>query len=486
MSPPAITSKWFEQSVDWHQILGSRLAGLDRLELEQLAGTLCKHSRRSVRLNPLHRDKPLPFETEPVPWYGDGRWLTESAIRPGAYLQHSAGDYYIQDAASMLALSACRIQPDEAVCDVCAAPGGKATGLLQQMKHTGYLVANEVIQSRLHTLHTSLERTGLGNYVTTSLDATVLSELLPGNFDCVLVDAPCSGQSMVASDKQSTAAFSLHQILHSAARQQRILQAASKLVKPGGRLVYSTCTFALAENEDVIEHFLSLNSEWQTIEYRDLQPWASPLLTGCYRLWPHRDQCDGAFVATLIRSSGGSTRGDDSATNSPFTGDSYAQSRNQRKESIHKNTAKGLQTWRGKTSQLDFLDIEQSEMADYTIWQSRNRLLAIRNSIPNRLLASIASAPAVAKICSDRIEPEYSSAVSIMPKLEPTRKVELTSQQAVRYISGESVPLADQPSFQGWCRVDWSERQLGWGKALSGQLKNHLPKNLRQPNLLAG
>ncbi len=270
-------------------------------EVVELERSIDQYSPRAVRLLPTVRPADLPFASEPIPWFERGRWLTDSQCRPGAFLHYAAGDYYIQDAGSMLALALCDIQPGQWVCDTCAAPGGKSSAVLESLGGTGLVVANEVIRSRLEILELTLARTGNSNYVVFNSEVEPLANLCMDLFDCVIVDAPCTGQSMVARGKQSLASFSAKQIEHSAARQQRILRAAGELVKSGGRLVYSTCTFAFAENEAIIAFFRSEHPDWTPLQVPKLSPWASPGQEGCYRLWPHRDRCAGAFAAALTR-----------------------------------------------------------------------------------------------------------------------------------------------------------------------------------------
>jgi len=481
MSPAPHETNLPPLHIDWHRVLGADLLGLDSVELSQLNAAIRSHSRRSIRLRQTVSQHELPFEVTTVPWNASGRWICDPAVRPGAFLQYAAGDYYIQDAGSLLALSLCRLQPNQKVCDVCAAPGGKATGLLEQLRHTGFLIANEVIHGRINVLHYALCRTGYGNFATTSLDVTQLADRWQHQFDCVLVDAPCSGQSLVGRDKQSMAAFSDHQINHSAGRQRRILGAAAKLVKTGGKLVYSTCTFSVAENEQIIEQFLLQNPSWRAIEFPDLQPWASPLLPGCYRLWPHRDGCDGAFgVALECPTESGSTDADVLLPHCL-----HSQPPTKYAVAGYGRSTLGWQPWRGKLSQLGFLALECDHVEDYAAWQRGDTISLMQHQIPGGAMTRIQSALTLAHQRNGRLEPDYASAVSLLPNLPPTHRLDLDSKQASQYLQGESIQVDGMQAFQGWCRADWLGRQLGWGKFSGNQLKNHLPKGLRQPILLA-
>ncbi|MFO0943790.1 MAG: hypothetical protein U0930_23895 [Pirellulales bacterium] len=195
---PTPNSKPPRIDIPWHKLLGDGLLGFDEAQLVQLTSSLFNHSLRCIRVNPRCEHSSLPFQLQKVPWHDRGYWLTDTNVRPGAFLQYAAGQYYIQDAASLLAVSLCDLQPGQKVCDLCAAPGGKATAILDKLAGTGFLLANEVIHSRMPLLQAALCRSGWDNFATSQLDADQLSQALPEKFDCVLVDAPCSGQSMSA------------------------------------------------------------------------------------------------------------------------------------------------------------------------------------------------------------------------------------------------------------------------------------------------
>ncbi|MBX3422809.1 MAG: hypothetical protein KF752_14745 [Pirellulaceae bacterium] len=459
------------QEVDWKSVLGSDQLGLDGVELEQFCQSLIQHSRRGLRLRDDSSVIVLPFEVQPVPWYQRGRWVANDAIRPGAFLHHAAGDYYLQDAASMLALALCQVQPGQLVCDLCAAPGGKATGLLEQLEGRGLLVANEVIGSRLPVLQHALYRTGWANHVTTSSDVERLSSHCWQMFDCVLVDAPCTGQSLVGRDRQSWSAFSKLQIEHSAARQWRILHAASKLVRPGGRLVYSTCTFSVAENEQLIERFLNHESHWEMLATPELAQWSSPRLPGSYRLWPHRDHCDGGFAAALQR-----PRGQDDPP--AIDNDSSMGAR------------KRWQGWRGKLSQLPFW-LPNDSVDDFDLRQQGKVIHLVSKLFPARCSAILESGVPMFELRRAVAEPCYASSVLNSALLQPVQQVVLYDTQAIRYFAGESVSVeaanikAQVAEAGGWCQVQWQGRAVAWGKLVAGTLKNHLPKSLRQNNLIA-
>ena len=208
---------------------------LDAAEWEALVEAMHSRPPKAIRLrhvgaHGLAEPLPTPFATEPIPWFEWGRFAT-SENRPGQYLHHAAGAYYIQDAASQLALKLLAVQPGERIADVCASPGGKASAILEIVgPGGGFLLANESIRNRVPALAWNLARVGYPRYAVTNLDPELLAQQLSGSFDGVLVDAPCTGQTLVGRGKQKALAFSTDQVLHAAARQRRILEAAAQLV----------------------------------------------------------------------------------------------------------------------------------------------------------------------------------------------------------------------------------------------------------------
>ncbi len=463
-------------------------------ELADLQRATFAYVRRAVRPRPNLPVGELPFASEEVAWFPQGRFLMEvhdgPTLRPGAFVQYAAGDYYIQDAGSMLALALCSARPGEWVCDTCAAPGGKSTGLLEQLGGRGVLLANEVIRSRLSLLNVALERAGYGNQLVTNLEIEQLAQLCGPVFDCVLVDAPCTGQTMVARGKQSMAAFGAVQIAHSSARQQRILRAAAGLVKLGGRLVYSTCAYSYAENEALVMEFVNAHPGWQLTAQTGLEAWSSPFAEGCYRVWPHRHGCSGAFAALLVKRAEGSGQVDELAP--PRRRSSYQWQE--------------LDRLPAELSGL--LPVERGVSEQGVWWLSGDQLHRFASSLPTEWIHSAVAGTEMARRAvesrGERWTPSFGAsqlrdvvglpasdgATRVQEPLAAAGWLELDDAGAMRYVAGESLRwLAIAVNTgqggqveNGWCLVAWRGRPLGWGKLSQGVLKNHFPKILRQPN----
>ncbi len=465
-------------AIDWQLVLGPIAESFSALELDQLSKAITFHPRRAIRLHPQRCVEELPFEVEEVPWSAQGYFLRSADVRPGEFLHFAASDYYIQDAGSMLPLALCEITPGQWVCDTCASPGGKSTGVLEQLNGTGLLVSNEVIGSRLAILQLALARSGYANHLVTNLDVDRLSEHMAGRFDCVVVDAPCTGQSMVVRGKQSLASYSAAQIEHSSGRQRRIIRAAAELVKPGGRMVYSTCTFSFAENEQIVGELVGEQTRWHLKRFDHLQQWETPNYEGCYRLWPHRDRCAGAFAAVL------------ECTDDTLRKQALNQAENQAIHSLrtqvsesqaspgHKRAWTAVGEW---PAGLDWIEHQTNATADRRpgTWYLRGQQIhRFAGEVPAEWLAVANAGVAVAERKGERLEPLYGSALLPQSELTPRLRIELEDDEAARYVAGEAIRLSSTAS--GWCLVGWRGRPLAWGKLAGGILKNHYPKAMRQ------
>lgn len=389
----------------------------------------------------------LPFSCEPVAWYSLGARPIHHKKGPTQTLAYAAGDYFVQDAGSLLALALCGAdqisEKPLVICDLCAAPGAKASALLEYAEQNqGFLLANEVIGSRIGALTANLSRTGSDRFVVSSQDPLKLAERLGAVFDLVLVDAPCSGQAMLSRGKQSQSAFSKQQVEHSALRQNRILDAATSLVKTGGQLVYSTCTFATDENEKQVERLLNQGIA-ESVHSNELSNYQTD--QGCYRLWPHQHQCAGSFGSKL-----------------QITRDQEKTHFRQKRRRI----------------QLPKVNLANWYMDDFSerrLHQTNASLFAWPIDAPGWAEEIAVDGPEVAYRTGQTWKPSHAGALRRKSFQLPRREHALNSQEANAYLQGQTLDL----KADGWVTVLYENRPLGWTKVVNGKGKNHLPNHAR-------
>ena len=260
--------------------------------------------RRALRLNPQRNGAEqaaapfLPDGAPRVPWEPLGRYLAADA-KPGAGIAHAAGAFYLQDASAMAPVATLDPRPGERVLDLCAAPGGKSGQIAARLNGRGFLLSNEIEFSRARILLGNLERLGVTNAFVTSAPAEALARALPAFFDRVLVDAPCSGEGMFRRDPEAASQWNPDAPAGCAARQTAILNDAARMVRPGGKLVYSTCTFNRLENEGTVREFLRAHPDFEPDAFE--LPGVGASQDGCLRLWPHRIEGEGHFLARFTR-----------------------------------------------------------------------------------------------------------------------------------------------------------------------------------------
>ena len=207
-------------------------------------------------------------------------------FNPNATPLHAAGLFYMQEATAQAPVAMLPLPDEPVVLDLCAAPGGKSTQLAAKMRG-GVLFSNEIVPSRAEVLSGNLERMGVLNAIVTNAAPKPLCELLAGRCDAVLVDAPCAGEAMFRKDEQAVRDWSSEHVETCAVRQRAILEDAQKAVKPGGTLVYATCSFSPQENEETVQAFLNRHPDFSPIEMR--------------RFYPHTSAGEGQFAAVLVR-----------------------------------------------------------------------------------------------------------------------------------------------------------------------------------------
>ena len=273
----------------------------------------------------------LPFRLSPVPWSAEAFVVAGAGeARPGKHPYHAAGLYYLQDPSALAPVEILDPQPGEAVLDLSAAPGGKATHIAARLQGAGLLVANEVVHKRSWELAGNLERWGVTNAAITAETPERLAGRFADFFDAVLVDAPCSGEGMFRKSQAARQAWSPALVAGCALRQDGILEQAAALVRPGGRLVYSTCTFAPEEDEGAVARFLVRHPEFALAEpqarpgFSPGRPdWLPPdlrrpELARCVRIWPQHGMGDGHFAALLVKQASGPAQGGKGMTRGPL------------------------------------------------------------------------------------------------------------------------------------------------------------------------
>jgi NOL1/NOP2/sun family putative RNA methylase len=271
----------------------------------------------TLKMTPEEFQEISPFSLTPIPWCPNGFYYNREE-NPAKHPYYYAGLYYIQEPSAMTPASFLPVEPGERVLDLCAAPGGKTTELGAKLKRQGVLVSNDISISRTKALLHNIELNGIPNIVVLSEEPAKMAGRFHGYFDKILVDAPCSGEGMFRKDPQMVKAWSPEKVAQYGALQKEIMLEAAKMLKPGGKMIYSTCTFAPEENEQTIEYLLenldgfSLvdlplydgfdqgHPEWSKTGREDLKK--------CRRLWPHRIKGEGHFVALLQKDADSETR----------------------------------------------------------------------------------------------------------------------------------------------------------------------------------
>ncbi|QDT13650.1 methyltransferase RsmF C-terminal domain-like protein [Stieleria marina] len=430
-------------------------------ELDQFMASLGQRHRSVLRVRRDRADQSLPYETDPVSWYSLGHQLINENDRPSRHILYAAGDYYLQDAGSLLALAACGADRSDLaglkVCDLCAAPGGKASGLLEAVSDTGFLLANEPIRSRIAPLAFNLARTGSNRYAISCSDPDDLASALAGQFDIVLVDAPCSGQALMARGKQSMSALSEKQIVHSAARQERILDAALRLLRPGGRLIYSTCTFAVAENEAQIDRLVERQVAAPCPVDR-LANYASGEAT--YRLWPHRHRCAGSFAASVVALESHSLDADIESNLISGSSRKSKKKKDRDKDDMRVLKSLPLDEWYGDGVAEGRLKVTDSVIYG---WPS---------DTPDWVTQIAMDGPELSHRTGQTWKPAHAGALR---SSSSPMAVDVDAATAAQYLSGGTITCATK----GWHVVRYNDRPLGWVKSSGGTGKNHLPTSAR-------
>ncbi len=392
---------------------------------------------------------------ENVPWCADGYYADKNVIS-GNHPYHIAGLFYFQEPSAMSTVSAIPIEKGDYVLDLCAAPGGKATHAAAKMCGEGLLVANEINKSRARILSDNIDRLGIKNAVVTNETPQRLAEKYPRFFDKIIVDAPCSGEGMFRKEPQAVTEWSAEHVSSCAERQKNILSSAMQMLRGGGMLVYSTCTFAPEENEKVCAYLLdNFNVELVTPENLDalsegVTEWSNSNhdMTKTRRVFPHRQNGEGHFVA-LFRSK-----------DAPNDRAEVKQTKPVAEEKLYREF------------ENNFLNTRFT--GNFSLFGENLYLLPGGANIDK---IKVLRAGLLLGACrKNRFEPSHALCLALNKRdIKNTIDFDLSDVELKKYLSGETIECKKN----GWCAVTVNGFPVGWGKASGGVLKNRFPKYMR-------
>lgn len=394
---------------------------------------------KAIRVNTLKISvedfkKISPFELTPVPWEPSGFYVNEE--KAGKTVLHAAGLYYVQEPSAMSAAPLLEVKAGERVLDLCSAPGGKGTQLAQAMNGEGVLVLNEIDFKRYQILKSNVERLGVKNAVTVNSSPEHLCEYFTAYFDKILVDAPCSGEGMFLKEPNAALEWSLKNVEACAKRQEKILDCADKMLAGGGRMVYSTCTFAPEEDEGQIQNFLKTHAGYKLLEMK--------------KLLPHEIKGEGHFYAVLEKPDG------------------IRRQTANRKPVQNTDTLRIYREWESET--LAF-------KAENVVCEDWGGVYQFTGDLPKVGVEIERCSREFGRLSFDgkRFEPSHRLAMSL--KSGEVKHIEVDEATALKYLRGLTFDCS--ASEKGWRVVTYLGYPLGWCKAVSGTAKNHLPKGLR-------
>ena len=423
-----------------------------------------------LRVNPLKYNKDpkaLPFTLTPVPWAKEGFYAVFEE-HPGRHPLHESGAYYIQEPSAMSVASLLQAEPGDIVCDLCAAPGGKSTQIAGHLAGKGMLLSNEIYPARAKILSQNIERLGVGNSVVCNESPDRLADHFPLFFQKIVVDAPCSGEGMFRREPSMVKSWSLEEVDRYAELQREILCHAAQMVKPGGYLLYSTCTFAREEDEQTVEYFLEQNADFslQELPICDGIEEGRPEWTvsgredvkNCRRFLPYKVRGEGHFAALFKK------REEADCLDEVFE-------KADRKQIVKEQAI-------SKEKIPDAMEEFMRDIPEWKQWKKRlffikERAFLLPEHCPDlRGLRIVRSGLYLGDCLKKRFEPSQALAMALHPS-GYKRSISFPAEdiRVEKYLRGETVDM-DDSELSGWTLFCVDEFPLGWGKCNRGRLKN--------------
>lgn len=431
---------------------------------EAYAGALRESPKRAFHLNRLKVSKAdfkklSPFGEEKIPGYNNGFFFDYPHI--GSHPYHHAGMIYVQEPGAMFPLEGINITPGMNILDLCSAPGGKASQAAQALGGTGHLVANEIIPSRCKTLTGNMERLGYANATVTSAPAGIISSAFGSVFDLVITDAPCSGEGMFRKNPEAIAEWTAEKVKICAERQAEILNEGAKLVKPGGYLLYSTCTFSPEENELTVEAFIEKHPrfELRALDGRIYGCTTEGISTKkdtslCRRFYPHTGAGEGQFAALMQN-----------------TGDAVFKAK--------AASALRMMTAKERDAVLPFLKDTLTQFDEEKIFMHGDS--AVFTDTPSFSPAKISymTGVTIGQMKNGRLNPHHQLFSAMGKEMQHIISLAADDDKTARYLKGESFEWHGE---NGWYAVQIDGCPAGGARVVNGYAKNRYPRGLQ--NLL--
>ena len=445
-----------------------RMKSLLSDEWEDFAAAMDEDSVRGVRINRL-KVEPEEFVKgresvlTQVTYYRDGFYYGAGEA-VGTLPEHHAGIFYMQDPGAMASLAAVEIPKGARILDMCAAPGGKSGQAAAAIGDEGFLLSNEYVPKRAKIMVGNFERLGINNAFVTSVDTAEFKKMYRAFFDFVIADVPCSGEGMFRKNEVAISEWSEENVHRCAKRSREILENAAPLVRSGGYIIYSTCTFSTEENEEVVLGFLKEHPEFALSPVRDeLKKMTASgasipgdedgILAECRRFYPHVSKGEGQFVALLRR---------DKSNDMPTI--------------LYKGKERPLDKSERATVE-SFLSETLAESINAKPYKVGENIVLISHGVPVPENSVFSSGVLLGEIRKGVLTPHHHFFSAYGKSFK--RKLELygNEEQTRKYLRGEEID--SQGLDGGWCVVTYLGAPLGGGKTVGDRIKNHYPKGLR-------
>ena len=430
---------------------------------------------RSLRVNTLKYstadfESVCDFKYEKLPFCEEGYIFECEHI--GSHPLHHSGAIYIQEPAAMTAVECTDIEPGMRILDVCASPGGKSTQAAAKLCGNGVIISNEIDRSRSQILAQNIERMGVRNAVVTNTNSTALGAAYNAEFDLVIVDAPCSGEGMMRKNPLAVSEWSMDNVMMCAERQHEILENIAHTVKGGGRLLYSTCTFAPEENEMQIARFLSEHPDFHLIPVNErVRAATADGLTVygkemklCRRFYPHISKGEGQFMALLER---------DMIEKEDISPEKKNKKKGKEQQTKQKNNTDETVIKEFLAEVLTEVGIAETKKYTLTSDKDGNFYLSYNIDLPESLRLLGVEIGTVQK---GRVIPHHNFFMAYGSLFKRQIPLPIGDERIAKYLHGESI-FAD--CANGFAAVLIGSAPVGGAKVTAGEAKNYYPKGLR-------